>query len=83
MFASAVTAAETTHRCQNAGSCTAVPSPLKSRAAIYSVAIPASVGIAALSHEMKKHGNHWWYLPSVMTIAADGLLAIHGARASQ
>jgi hypothetical protein len=83
MFASLVAAVETTQRCLNAGSCTAIPVPFQSRTALYNLGVPVSVGIAVISYEMKKHGNHWWYVPPVITIAADCLLAIHGVRASQ
>jgi hypothetical protein len=82
MFGSVAAAVESTHRCLNAGSCTAIPNALQSRSAMYSVGVPVSVGIAILSYEMKKRGNHWWYLPPAIVVAADSLLTVHGLRAS-
>lgn len=82
MFASAVAAAESTSRCLDAGSCTKIPTPLKSRAALYNIGIPASVGISVLSYEMKKHGNRWWFLPPAITTAASGVLTVHGVQVS-
>jgi hypothetical protein len=82
MFASAIAAAETTHNCIQAGSCTAIPVQFRTRTAMYNAGLPVAAGIAILSYEMKKHGNRWWYLPSVVVVAADGLLAVHSARAS-
>lgn len=83
MFGSLAVAIEETHRCLNAGSCTAVPAQFQSRTAMISVGIPFAVGVSILSYEMKKHGNHWWYLPPAVIIGADTTLAVHGARASQ
>jgi hypothetical protein len=83
MFGSAVAAAETTHNCIQAGSCTAIPVAFRTRTAMYNAGLPAAAGIAILSYEMKKHGNRWWYLPSMVVVAADGLLTFHSARASQ
>jgi hypothetical protein len=50
---------------------------------MYNAALPVAAGIAILSHEMKKHGNRWWFLPPAIVAAADGLLTLHSARASQ
>jgi hypothetical protein len=83
MFGSAVAAAETTHNCIQSGSCTAIPTQFRTRSAMYNVGLPMCAGIAILSYEMKKHGNRWWFLPSSLVIAADGLLTLHSARASQ
>ena len=78
--ASFVAAAEVTQRCFGAGGCTVIPTPLQSRAAIYSVGLPATTGVAYLSHLMKKHGSRWWYVPSTMFISANVIMAIHAAR---
>jgi hypothetical protein len=83
MFGSGVAAVETTHNCINAGSCTAIPVQLQSRAAMYSIGIPAAIGVSVLSYEMKKHGNRRWFLPPALVIGADTTLAIHSGRASQ
>jgi len=82
MFGSAVVAAETTHNCIQAGSCTAIPAPFRTRTAMYNAGLPVAAGFAILSYEMKKHGNHWWFLPSTLVTAADSVLSIHAARAS-
>jgi len=83
MFGSAIAAVQTTQNCLNAGSCMAIPTQLRSRAAMYNVGLPAAAGIAILSYEMKKHGNHWWFLPSTLVTAANGVLTFHSARASR
>jgi len=82
MFGSAIAAAQTTQNCINSGSCTAVPTVFRARSAMYNVGLPAAAGIAFLSYEMKKHGNHWWFLPSTLVTAADGALTFHSVRAS-
>src|SRR5271157_3724161 len=66
MFGSAVAAAETTHNCIQAGSCTAIPPQFRTRTAMYNAGLPVAAGVAILSYEMKKHGNHWWFVPSTL-----------------
>ena len=83
MFASVVATVETTHNCMDAGSCTGVPDPLKSRTAMYSLGVPVAVGLSILGYELKKHGNRFWYLPSVLVIGGDTVLTVHSVRASQ
>ena len=83
MFATTIAAIETTNRCLDAGSCTAIPNAFQSRKAMYSVGIPMATGVAILSHEMEKHGKHWWYVPSAIATGAAGLLTYHSASASR
>jgi hypothetical protein len=83
MFGSAIGAVESTHNCIQSGSCTAVPSMFRTRAAMYNAGLPVTAGIAILSYEMKKHGNRWWLLPPAIVTGADGLLTFHSARASR
>lgn len=83
MWGSVVAALQTTHKCIQAGSCTAIPVPFQSRTAMYNVGLPVAAGIGILSYEMKKHGNRWWSVPPLIVTAASGLLTFHSARASQ
>jgi hypothetical protein len=82
MFAMLAVSVETTHRCLDAGSCTGIPTPFQSRSAMLGVGVPVTAGIAILSYEMKKHDNHWWFLPPAIVIGAETALTIHGVRAS-
>jgi len=82
MFATSIAAAETTHNCLQAGSCTGIPTLFQSRAAMYNAGLPLAAGIAVLSYEMKQHRNHWWPLPPAFVVAANSVLTFHAARAS-
>ena len=82
MFGTTIAAIATTHNCLQAGSCTAIPSSLQSRGAMYSVGIPMAVGVAILSYEIKKHEKRWWFVPSAMLAGAAGVLTYHSVGAS-
>jgi hypothetical protein len=77
MLSSFVAAAETTQRCIGAGNCTAIPDPLRSRAAIYAVGLPVTAATAHLSYLMKRHGSHWWFVPPALLTAGNAIMAFH------
>lgn len=80
MFSSVVAGVETTQSCINGGSCTAIPSALRTRGAMYALALPVAAGAAYLNYRViKKHQNHWWYVPPLVIAAASTALTIHSA----
>lgn len=80
MLVSFVAAVETTQSCINKGSCTAIPSPLRTSGAMYAVGLPVVAGAAYLSYYLKKHENRWWYVPSLVVGAGGVVLTTHSAR---
>lgn len=82
LFATTIAAAQTTSNCINSGSCTAIPTPFHSRAALYNLGLPVAAGFAVLSYEMKRHGNRWWYVPPAVVTGLNSLLIVHSVHAS-
>ncbi len=77
MFGASVADAELTQRCQAIGTCSYVPSSLRSRKAMYGIGIPADLGIMYLTYHMKKKHSSLWYLPSALVTGANLYVAMH------
>jgi hypothetical protein len=81
MFGASVANVELTVRCLQAQtSCNDVPASLKSRAALYGIAIPADFGVAYLSYYMKKKHSRIWYVPAALVTGANMFLAVRAYR---
>jgi hypothetical protein len=83
MFSASIVNAELTMRCLNEGTCTYVPSSLRSRTALYGIGIPADLGISYLSYYMKKKHSRIWYVPSAFVTAANVYVAVHAYHRTQ
>jgi len=83
MFAASIANAELTQRCQKLGTCSFVPVPLRSRAAMYGIGIPADLGIMYLTYHMKKKHSPIWYVPSALVTAANVYVGIHAFHRTQ
>ncbi len=83
MFGATVANIELTQRCQEVKECSYVPSSLRSRFAMYGIAMPAEVGVAYLTYHMKKRHNSLWFMPSALMTAANLYIGIHAYHRSQ
>ena len=77
MFGASIADAELTQRCQAIGTCSYVPTSLRSRKAMYGIGIPADIGIMYLTYHMKKKHSSLWYLPSALVTGANLYVAMH------
>jgi hypothetical protein len=77
MFGASIADAELTQRCQAIGTCSFVPTSLRSRKAMYGIGIPADIGIMYLTYHMKKKHSSLWYLPSALVTGANLYVAMH------
>ena len=80
MFAASIVNIEQTHRCLQQHTCSFVPVPVRSRAALYGAGIPAEVGIAYVSYKLKEHGHRWWFVPAALVTAANTYVAFHSSQ---
>src|SRR5262245_53026286 len=76
-------AAEQSQQCFDAGSCSVFPSPLRNRAAFYTLGLPAMVGTSYLSYSLEKHGSRWWFVSPALFTIENTALAIHVTRYPQ
>lgn len=83
MFAASIANAELTQRCQQLHTCSFVPVPLRSRAAMYGIGIPADLGVMYLTYRMKKKHSPIWYVPSALVTAANVYVGIHAYHRTQ
>ena len=77
MFGSSIADAELTQRCQQIGTCSYVPSALRSRTAMYGIGIPADIGIMYLTYHLKRRHSSFWYMPSALVTAANVYVGMH------
>lgn len=77
MFGASIADAELTQRCLAIGTCSYVPSSLRSRKAMYGIGIPADIGIMYLTYNMKRKHKQLWYLPSALVTGANLYVAMH------
>jgi len=78
MMGSSLVNAELIARCP-ASRCLSVPDAIRSRAALYGIAVPASAAITYIAYRLKKSGNKWWYLPVAAVTGANVVYAAHAA----
>lgn len=79
MLSASIVGAELIARC-GPGECLAVPSAIRNRAALYGIAIPASLAVTYLSYQIKKSGSKWWYLPIAVVTGANAVYGYHAAQ---
>jgi hypothetical protein len=82
MFSSSIANVELTNRCFDAGACTAVPGPLRSRGALYGVGLPIDVAVTVMGYRLKRAGHRWWFVPAAAVTAGNIIYSIHAARYS-
>lgn len=83
MFGATVANIELTQRCQKNETCSYVPSSIRSRFAMYGIALPAEVGVMYLTYHEKERHRSWWYMPPVLLAAANAYVAIHAYHRGQ
>lgn len=79
LLSSSLVNAEMIARC-SPSSCQSVPDPLRNRAALYGIAVPASFGVSYLSYQLKKSKNKWWFVPAAAITAANLAYAAHASK---
>ena len=79
MFGATVANVELTSRCREQRTCQLAPLPMKTRASMYGVAIPADIGLAVLSYKLKK-SHRWWAFPIVASTMANSSIAVYSGR---
>jgi hypothetical protein len=77
MFASSIVNAEYANKCIDQNSCTSIPDPFRSRAAMYGAGLPAEAGVAYITAYLKGKGKRWWFVPEVAVTAANAYVAYH------
>ena len=77
-FASSAANVEVISRCAPT-SCQSIPPAIRSRGALYGIAIPATAGVSYLGYRMKRDGNKWWFLPATILIQGNFIYAAHSA----
>ena len=80
MFTSSIANVELTTRCFNSGACSALPGPLRSRGALYSLGLPIDLGVTVLGYHLKRSGHRWWFVPAAAVTAGNVVYGIHAAR---
>lgn len=77
MFASSIVNAEYANKCIDQNSCTSIPDPFRSRAAMYGAGLPAEAGVAYLTAYLKGKGKRWWFVPAAAVTAGNIYVAHH------
>jgi hypothetical protein len=83
LFSSSVANAELTARCLQVGTCSYIPSALRSRAALYGIGLPTDVVVSFVSLRLKSKGMRYWWASDVAITAANlyvGAHALHRIR---
>ena len=80
MFSSSIADVELTNRCFQTPACTAVPGPLRSRAALYGMGLTTDVGVSVLGYYLKRSGHRWWYVPAAIVTVGNVIYSVHAAR---
>lgn len=63
-------------------SCQAIPDAIRSRAALYGIGIPASLGISYMSYRLRRGGTRLWILPVALLTAGNIVYAVHASQFS-
>jgi hypothetical protein len=80
LVASSVFDAEMILRCEPKA-CQAVPAALRSRASIYSIAIPADIGVAYISSRLRRtRYDRMWYVPMLVGTVGNVVYGVHAAQ---
>ena len=79
MFSSSIVNVEMATRCLAQKTCADVPSPCRSRWAMYGLGLPADGAVSYLGYYLKRRGNRWWFVPSVAVTFANAYVAYHWA----
>jgi len=79
MFSSSVVNVELASRCLAEKTCSAIPGPFQSRAAMYGVGLPAEFAVSYLSYSLKRKGYRWWMVPMTAVTGANAFVAYHWA----
>jgi hypothetical protein len=77
MFSSSITNVELTRNCLIDRACSAIPSPLRSRGALYSIGLTADVAVGMLGYRLKNSEHRWWWVPAAAVTAGNIIYSIH------
>jgi hypothetical protein len=77
LFAASVANAELAQRCLEQAACAWVPTPLRSRTAMYGIGIPADLALSYFTYRLKRNRKSFWFLPSTLATGLNGYAAIH------
>lgn len=74
LFGATIANAETLNGCDN---CTFLPASIHRRGFTYGVGLPVDIAVSYVGYSLKKHGQRWWYVPSMALTVANAYLAYH------
>ncbi len=80
MFAASIVDVEKTNTCLEQRTCSFVPAPLRSRAALYGIGLPVDAGIAYIGYRLKAGRDRWWFVPGLGVSAVNAYVAYHSAQ---
>lgn len=82
LLGSSIANAEMITRCRPT-SCLSIPDAIRTRGALYGIAIPASIGMTYISYRLKRSGTRMWIVPVALLTAGNLVYAWHAAQWSK
>ena len=79
MLASTIADAAVISNCRPT-SCKAVPSALRSPAALYGIGIPVTLGVSYISYRLKRSGTKLWILPVAVVTVGNFVYALNASK---